>query len=231
MTNTETPNTMNRKYWQVSFDKFEQMRQLDLSQYTKDKTQGNQRLTYLSREAARHTLMQHFPALSVEFADLVVNEGSGCILKCWLYDNESGLRSETMHYAVQAQGFGRHAALTAPDARQITDSMVRAEVKLIAYMTGIGWSLYADEFGVDFDNTPDTQMQQAGMQPQGFNTPTGVPQPTQAGWAPPQPQMVQPQMPMQQPGNDQFMQQWANVPQPQQVPQVPMPPNFAPRGQ
>lgn len=230
MTTDKQGQAMNRKYWQCPFEKFEQMRQIDVSQFVKSTNQqGQKKLTYLSREAARHLLMQHFPALCVEFAELVVNEGSGCILKCWLYDNESGLKSETMHYAVQVQGFSRHTAITAPDARQITDSMVRAEVKLIAYMTGIGWSLYSDEYGVDFDNTPDTQMQNAGMQPQQQW------QPSQQQWQPPvpqqqAPQMVQPPMPMQVPSNDQLMQQWGQVQAPMTPP--PMQPNFqSPRGQ
>jgi len=137
---TPVKHSEHQKYWTCPFDKLQQMKSLSIEGISEVKVR-NKTYFYAQLPVILLLLREHFPLLSVEFDEIKVTP-AGCILRCWLYDNESGLKSNSMYYAVQGTPFQGWAALEEPSSRNITDSMVRATVKLIAFETGIGLDLF-----------------------------------------------------------------------------------------
>lgn len=70
------------------------------------------------------------------------------MIKCRLYDQESGLYSQQYMVPVMQHGASAHGAIRNPDTRQISDSIKRAFVRVVAEETGIGYSLWTQ---IDLD--------------------------------------------------------------------------------
>lgn len=66
------------------------------------------------------------------------------MIKCCLYDQASGLSSQSYMIPVMQHGASAHGAITNPDTRQISDSIKRAFVRVVAEETGLGYSMWSD---------------------------------------------------------------------------------------
>lgn len=132
---------------------FEELYSLDISDKVKTRPSANFDAKFLSWSHAYRLLKQHLPEVFVNFE---VNPEGGATfthgeesLTVRPYLTNGKQRTPAIHFPVMDYKFG---ALPRPDAREISDAMVRGAVKAIATFTGLGLSLYANE---------DTEVNQA----------------------------------------------------------------------
>lgn len=150
----------------VDFAKFQQMCEIDVSQWTKkDKNRGG--LDYLNWAAARKLLKQHFPNLVPrvivtdeyqiyhDVTPMVDEDGNihrGTLVMACLYDTSNGSVSEIMQLPVMATN-KMNSAIEVPTSRQISDTLMRCINKLIATVTGIGFGMYMRDDGLLFEGS------------------------------------------------------------------------------
>ena len=104
------------------------------------KKKGN--LSYLSWPFAWQVLMEEFPASTYEFSDTQMLRDESVMVTCTVTvaEGDSSTR-RTMWLPVMDH---KNNAIKNPDARQISDTMIRCMVKAIA-MHGLGHYIYAGE--------------------------------------------------------------------------------------
>lgn len=127
----------------VPYSKFEKCLQLDLKNYISTNPFNN--AEYLNYAAALKFLKKEFPTFVVKYK--LNEEGHpyfitevGSFVKCYMEDLATGLTSEELFFPVMV---GKdHRSVGKADARQFSDAMNRAACKLIAQVTGIGFTLW-----------------------------------------------------------------------------------------
>lgn len=225
MQSTSKDGTVNKKYFVVPIDKFEQMMNLPVE--GKSVTVSGNTYNYNFYESAYLLLKEYFPNLVIE-TELNIQTGIGCIIKLWMYNNDTGEISECLYHAVTGTPFQGWKGLRDPDARNVTDSLVRAKTKLIAFVTGIGFSAYQKDSEQAYAGEQQQQQNQTPYA-QPAQTPQPQPQLQQQfnNWDGLPPQQPQP-FPQQQqfPPQPQYQQPYPQQPQPMPIPQTPGLPPF-----
>jgi len=121
--------------------------QIDVSEHTETKGDGNYKLTYLSWAWAWGVLMEHYPESQYSFEEYEVNglnlpyrplpDGSGeVVCKVYIGGIARQMWLPVMDY--------KNAAIKNPNARQVSDAKMRCLVKCMA-LFGLGHYIYAGE--------------------------------------------------------------------------------------
>lgn len=121
--------------------------QIDVSEHTETKGDGNFKLTYLSWAWAWGVLMEHYPESQYSFEEYEVNglklpyrplpDGSGeVVCKVYIGGIARQMWLPVMDY--------KNAAIKNPNARQVSDAKMRCLVKCMA-LFGLGHYIYAGE--------------------------------------------------------------------------------------
>ncbi len=127
-------------------------------------------LTYLPWAEAELLLRQYFPTYKVvtEVSHWMVGETRYCAIEAKIVDCVTGVATLPEYFPVMDNGKQRLAKPN-PTPRDISDSIKRASVKVIARETGIGLSLYRKEK----DDLPESQFHPApsiGYAPEASST-------------------------------------------------------------
>lgn len=130
-------------YISIAPQEFEDNYNLDVSSYVKKYPKGG--LEYIPWFGALYLMKKHYPTFTFEVETwdgkpVCYVTGDTAFVSVHIVDTATGFRSHSSHYPVM-KGFNHNAEIE-PDSRAINDCIQRAKVKVLAELTGIGFSLW-----------------------------------------------------------------------------------------
>jgi len=128
-------------------DIWKKMSNIDVSEFVKSRGVGNRTLSWIPWSDCLALLQAHYPDFEYEFFPITLYPDGSAEVECKV---TIGDVSRRIHLPVMDHKFNAIIAGpgSSPDSRSINDAKMRAFVKAVSILTGLGFQLYRDGSGV-----------------------------------------------------------------------------------
>ena len=136
-------------------DIWKKMSAIDVSECVKSRGVGNRTLSWIPWSDCLALLQAHYPNFEYEFFPVTLYPDGSAEVECKV---TIGDVSRRIHLPVMDHKFNAIIAGpgSSPDSRSINDAKMRAFVKAVSILTGLGFQLYRDGSGVPVPVKPKT---------------------------------------------------------------------------
>jgi hypothetical protein len=144
-------------------DIWEKMSGIDVSEFVQSRSVGNRTLSWIPWSDCLALLQAHYPSFEYEFFPVMLYPDGSAEVECKV---TIGDVSRQIHLPVMDHKFNAIVAGpgSSPDSRSINDAKMRAFVKAVSILTGLGFQLYRDGSGVPVPVNPSRSERAADLE-------------------------------------------------------------------